>query len=425
MRFGPGAEEPMPAWFPRPSCPEEFYWQLFQLPWCERLHEEAAIKLMYCPASELYCQPTAEQAKQLWRARWDAEEFLWLDAEKAKLAAWMELPGPWASCTDSYPEEFGGYPAELGKMNARFSELQLTGPPYEECTALAERNPLPSDNWVLFQDEGHLYFFADELELSDEEKAKLRKIVSVTTLLHHSWHPFKELKMSERIANKRNHPPGDRYYMKDAEQIRALWELERRLGTEAHVQAERMAHLKPYQCNAKSMFLYRWFMRDHPELEWYRTEKYVADKARRICGSADLIFRNWQTGKFYLGDIKTCFELRRSGFCRCSRACEVDEATGEQRMFCLPGARFKCKRYGVFPSNSRTEDCNVEHYRQQLTIYRYYFEENDKLEFYGQCMIGINPRQQDYICIEVEPNVPLLLDTFAWRERQLLEPDTH
>ena len=421
MVFGPANQPSFPASYPRPRCPEEFFWQLFLQPWRAVLHEEAAIKLISCPESDLFCQADLEQACQLWKAHWDTDGYEWLDTEKAKLADWMHIPRGWASCIDDSPTEFFGYP-DLGRVDCHFSQIQLTGPPYEECTELALKNPLPSDHWVIFQDEGHLYFFADEAGLSDEEKAKLRKIVSVTTLLHHSWHPFKELKMSLRIANSKKHRLGDRYYMKDQEQIRAMWELERRVGTEVHVQSERMANGQTYQHNAKELFLYRWFMRDHPELEWFRTEKYVADKARRICGSADLIFRNKNTGLFYLGDLKTCYELRRQGFCMCQRGCEIDPDTGTQRGFCYPGGRFKCKRYGVFPSNSKTDDCNVEHYRQQLTIYRYYFEMNDGLEFYGQGMIGLNARQQDYIFIETEPNIPLLADTLAWRERQLQEP---
>lgn len=403
--------------YPRPRCPEEFYWQLFQVPWQGFLHEEAAVKLWACRDSQWYCASSLLVIQEAWYAEWTTGNYSLLDREKANLVEWMNVPGGWAMCLDPEPDAFVDYP-DLSGIDCRFFALVLTGPPYEECTELQEKNPLASDSWVTFQDEGHLYFFTDESSLSPEQKAALIKITSVTTLLHDSWWPFEEEVMAKQCAASTRYAPGDRYYEKAEDEIKEMWEFDRCIGTQMHYEGECLGNQRVYQYNAKEIFLYRWWLRDHPELEFYRTEKRVADKKRRIAGSADLIFRNRLTGLFYLADLKRCWEIRSQGFCRCYRETVVD-ATGDRKTVCRTRPGQVCKRYGRMPANSETDDCNLEHYRQQLTIYRFYFESNDKLKFYGQEIICLNPRQQDYISIQVEPNVPLLFDTLKHREAQI------
>jgi hypothetical protein len=400
--------------YPRPDRPEEFYWQLFQQPWQAQLHEEAAVKLWACPSSEWHCASSLAVIQEAWAAEWSTGNYSLLDREKGALVDWMQVPGGWALCLDEAPESFTGYP-DLAQLDCRFFDLVLTGPPYEECTELQEKNPLDSDSWVTFQDEGHLYFFTDEAHLSAEEKAALPKITSVTTLNHHSWWPFNEPVMAKACAGSRTNP---RYSDKSEREVLEMWEFDRCIGTQMHFEGECLGNGRTYQYNAKEMFLYRWWLRDHPELEFYRTEKRVADKQRRIAGSADLIFRNKDTGIFYLADLKRCWEIRYQGFCRCYRETLID-ANGVQKTVCRTRPGQECKRYGRMQSNSETDDCNLEHYRQQLTVYRYYFEKNDKLKFYGQSLIVLNPRQQDYISIAVDLNIPLLFDTLKHREEEL------
>lgn len=295
-----------------------------------------------------------------------------------------------------------------------FEKLVLTGPPYEDCTVLSKRNPLPSDGKVIFQSEGHLYFFTHELDLPEEEKELLAPIKSVTGIVHRPFRPFNEPEMArKKAARSDQYPPDSDYYQLNYDQILELWEMDRRLGTEMHDSAERKLNGLPYQDKTKEMWMLENFLRDHPHLEIYRTESYVHDVARRICGSADALFFNHLTGRYLLVDFKRCREIRTQGYCECRR-CYRDG-----KWVCGPVFGKPCTRYGPTPASQDVEDCNLEHYRLQLTLYRYYFELNDNLDIEGQALLVLNPTQENYFFMPVEFNAELLLEVLDEREQEV------
>lgn len=206
---------------------------------------------------------------------------------------------------------------------------------------LAVKNKHPFDDHVVFDEEPHDYYIDGSKE----------NIISATTFIHQFFHHFDPDKAINMIFRNRKYKtdPTYKYYKLCREDIKEMWGKNGKdaseQGTELHLYIELFLNGIPRNNSSIEATYFHEFMKDHPDLEIYRTEMIVFSKELLLAGSIDAIFRN-PDGSLSLCDWKRSKEIKFEPF---------RNQRGKAPFTNLP-------------------DCNYYHYCLQLNLYRMMLE---------------------------------------------------
>lgn len=255
---------------------------------------------------------------------------------------------------------------------------------------LAQRHAHPRDELIFFQEEGHLYTIRD-LEGHP---------ISVTTLIHFFFPEFDADVVIDKMMASRNWPVS-KYYGMSKDEIKSLWETMRddaaKAGTAMHKSIEEFLNLPELdQESVRKAFFesgklpssvpqtqeFCHFLRYWDDLlsstpyRPYRTEWLVFDSDKRLSGSIDLILHNPCSEKkdeIVIVDWKRSKEIKWSNNWERGRECF-----------------------------SHLDNCNWNHYRLQLNIYRHLLETHYGKRVIDMYLVVLHPNNDSYVKITIE-----------------------
>lgn len=230
---------------------------------------------------------------------------------------------------------------------------------------LEQENQHERDSHITFDEEPHIYTIDGDSDY-----------MSVTTWNHSHFSPFDA---DTVITNMMNSPkwPNNKYYGKTADEIKTLWENNRKeasvAGTKLHLDIEYYYNKLPVNNDSIEYKYFMNFLRDFPHLKPYRTEWMIWDKELRFAGSIDMVFEN-PDGTLLIYDWK--------------RSKGIDKST----------------RYMKFSHTeciSHIPDTNFWHYCLQLNTYKAILEKNYGKTISGMALVCLHPNKNNYQLIPV------------------------
>ena len=281
-----------------------------------------------------------------------------------------------------------------------------------------------------------------EVAMDGNRKEHGGTYVSVTTACHQGFTPFdSETKTVEIAASCR---PGSYYYGLSAHEMARVWTYARDAGTLMHEQIERFYngewsldtleaqerhglntfswreqdHFRAFvaelprrdvfyngrwtreqlECGTTSLLTpeleqFLLFQDDHPHLKPYRTEWIVFDETLRLVGAIDMVFWDERLQCHCIYDWKRTRALRTSNW---------------------EGTR------GSAWWSEHLVDCNVEHYRLQLSTYKLILERQYGLTIAEMWLVRCHPEATRYEKRQVHWDASLMHNMVAARMHQLL-----
>lgn len=234
------------------------------------------------------------------------------------------------------------------------------------------------DDYIQFQEEGHLYFIYNK----DGSINELDRI-SVTTLIHHCFPQFDADACITKMMNGRNWKLS-KYYGKGREEIKDEWDKSGKKaaadGTFGHFNAELTLNgIKVINNSIRHQYFlnfWRDFREKYPQFHPYRTEQTVfyenfGKNNVNLCGSIDLQLED-DDGNTILIDHKYSKEIKRSN------------------------------RYEKgLPPFHYMDNCNYNHYTLQLNIYRHILETKYNKNVIFMMLTVFHENNDTYQCIEV------------------------
>jgi ATP-dependent exoDNAse (exonuclease V) beta subunit len=255
---------------------------------------------------------------------------------------------------------------------------------------LARLNAHERDPYITFDEGPHEYTVHGE-----------KGYTSVTTWNHMLFAPFEEEKMIKKIVGSKKWRTDTtyKYYQKTAEEISEMWRINRDeasgAGTQLHFNIECFYNKIPVENASIEYQYFLRFVEDYPNLEAYRTEWCVYHEELKLSGSIDMVFRDKETGEFYIYDWKRSKEI-------------VYESYGNKT--------------SPVPCIHQMPDCNFWHYSLQLNTYREILETKYGMKITGMFLICIHPDNpyETYERIEVHDLRREIGDLFEFRRKLLL-----
>jgi hypothetical protein len=228
------------------------------------------------------------------------------------------------------------------------------------------RNEHPRDKHLVFHEPSHTYYIDGDST----------GVTSVTSLLHCFFPHFEP----DIIIDKMMKSPKwkeNKYYGKTKEEIKALWNENGRVaseaGTKMHLAIEMYlndaGHLIPEEVLATPEWKYFMkFWKDHgDDLEPWRLEFEVWVKEIKLAGSIDAVFRRKSDGKYLIYDWKRSKEIKT----------ENSFESGYAPLDHLPNT-------------------NYWHYTAQLNVYRYILENYYDMEVADMYLVIMHPDNKSY-----------------------------
>ena len=226
------------------------------------------------------------------------------------------------------------------------------------ATYLSTLNAHERDQYIEFYEPTHVYTVKGNSEYT-----------SVTTWNHSHFSDFDADKIIDgMINNGKLEDPSYKYYGMTREEIKGKWAQNGKeasgAGTKTHL------HIEYYYNNMKvtdDSIEYEYFMnfvKDYPQLEAYRTEWCVYDEDLKIAGSIDMLFKDADSGEFYIYDWKRSKEIKFEGF------------NGKK-------AKTECIRH--------IDDANFWHYSLQLNVYRKILCSHYGINVVKLCLVILHP----------------------------------
>lgn len=256
---------------------------------------------------------------------------------------------------------------------------------------LARVNAHERDQYISFDEGPHIYTVHGDTTYT-----------SVTTWNHHLFEKFDADAVAKNILKKRKwkNDPTYKYYQKSLEEIKAMWSSTEasEAGTKMHFDIE--CYYNGLEVNNDSIE-YKYFMefaRDYAHLEPYRTEWCVYYEELKLSGSIDMVFRDKNTGEFYIYDWKRTKGIEFEGF-------------GGKKSH--------------VPCIAHLDDSNFWHYSLQLNTYRAILEEKYGMKISGMYLIVLHPNNLcgTYDRIQCHDLRKEIADIFAMR-RKMVEDGT-
>ena len=269
----------------------------------------------------------------------------------------------------------------------------------EKLNTLEERNPLPRDSRIVFEEEHHRYYIDGEV----------RAPRSVTQLVHEVAQEFDAPTAIAAMRRGRNwsrrrgeflRPDGTE--MSD-EEIAARWAENGRVqssrGTLMHFHIEQFLNgavvEQPHSPEFAMFLRFREDFMVARGLEPLRTELSLFHCGLRAAGQADLIARDTETGRIVILDWKRSKEIK-----------------------------YKNPYQRLRPPLDHLSDCNYNLYSLQLNVYRYILETEYGMSVSGMYLGVFHPNEVGPVCIEVprlEREVAMLVE-HEKRERGATDP---
>lgn len=328
---------------------------------------------------------------------------------------------------------------------------------------LAEKNAHPRDQRVRFIDDvgQHEYCIYDEQgRPKDGNRGPGHTYASVTTVCHHGFGEFNGAEKAKLVFSKL-HPRSYYYGIRSPEELtRTWWEWDpvkkrrvkketgiwpyvRDAGTIMHEMIEdhengkwSLATLDEQEEEGRNDFSHRFhahfraftdefphlahfynrrwtreqleagttsllppemeyflnFKYDHPHLVPYRTEWYVFDEALRIVGAIDMLYWDAKLEAYCIYDWKRSRQLRDRDY---------DGAMGTAWY------------------NAHMDDCNIQHYRLQLCMYKLILERNYGMRIAELWLVRCHPDAKNYQLLQVHWDDALMANVAAARARQV------
>jgi hypothetical protein len=232
----------------------------------------------------------------------------------------------------------------------------------------ADRWQHPRDAHIRFHSENHQYYIHGSSD-----------VVSVTELAQSFFPEFDSKRVSERIANRANHP-NSKYFGMTAQAIRAKWEKDakasRVAGTALHEAVTQKLKGTGVESALPAMRHFSAFMQDHHPLEVCRTEWRIYDEEAMVAGTLDALFQD-ESGRLVLCDWTRSKKIKR----------ENDWQNGLTLLSHLP-------------------DANYWHKAVQLSLYAAILQDRYDCSVDRQYLVGLHPQQDSYQKFEL----PTLLD---------------
>lgn len=231
---------------------------------------------------------------------------------------------------------------------------------------LWKKNEQPRDKRLVFHEPSHTYY------IDGDSKG----VISVTGFLHAFFGHFDADGTIDKMMKSPKWPQ-NKYFGMTKEQIKALWNENGRIaseaGTKMHLAIEMFmndaTHLIPDDVLESVEWKYfKKFWKDHgDDLEPWRMEYEVFIEEIKLAGSIDAIFRRKSDGKYLIYDWKRSKEIKT----------ENTFQSGLAPLDHLP-------------------DCNYWHYSLQLNVYRYILEKYYGLEVADMYLVIMHPDNKSY-----------------------------
>lgn len=237
---------------------------------------------------------------------------------------------------------------------------------------LENLHPYSRDSELVFDEPNHTYTVHG------------KPYQSVTQWVDSHFKSFDADEVIQKMMASR-HWTRSKWYGNDPASIKASWkqngEDQAALGTALHADIE-LHYNKPgtVKNDSKEWIQCERFFLDHGHLTPFRTEWRIWDEQIHVAGTIDMVFRN-QDGSVSLYDWKRSKEFKH-----------------ENRW-----------QNAITPELSHLPDCNVSHYRIQLTLYKAILERNYGLTVRDMFLVRFHPNTDSYEKLEVE-EVPQVVE---------------
>lgn len=190
--------------------------------------------------------------------------------------------------------------------------------------------------------------------------------------------------------------PTYKYYGMTKEQILKEWAdngaSASSAGTKMHFDIECDSNGLLVENDSVEYQYYMNFRKDFAHLKPYRTEWMVYYEEYKLSGSIDMVYRDEQTGKFYIYDWKRAKEIKFDDqYC--------DYATSKV----LKG----------------TPNLNFWHYSLQLGIYKKILQDKYGMSIEGMYLVVLHPDQKNYERIKVAPMDEEIGELFEERRQNI------
>jgi hypothetical protein len=257
----------------------------------------------------------------------------------------------------------------------------------EPPTYLAKLHPHERDQRIVFDEGPHIYYIDGCSE----------GYISCTTWNHSHFEHFNADKIIDKMMSSSSWQPGNKYYGKTKDEIKAMWDKNRdesaSAGTKMHYDIECYYNECPNENDSIEYEYFKNFLRDYGDLKPYRTEWTVFHEDVKISGSIDMVFEK-PDGHLLIYDWKRCKEITKTN-------------------------RFN--KWGNKECIEHLPDTNFWHYSLQLNTYKTILEEKyDKIvdELYLVCLHPEN-RNKDYQRIKVANLQEEVQELFKIRKEEI------
>ena len=252
---------------------------------------------------------------------------------------------------------------------------------------LSKLNVHPRDEFFSFEEVPHIYTVCGERGT----------YTSVTTFVHKQFPHFdKEGIVNNIIRGKKMKDPTYKYYGMTKADILKMWAdngaSASGAGTQMHYDIECDSNGMEVVNDSVEYQYYLNFRKDFASLKPYRTEWMVYYEEIKLSGSIDMVYRDEETGKFYIYDWKRSKEIK------------YDD------QFC---------DYAKNPILKSVPNLNFWHYSLQLGVYKKILEDKYDIKIEGMFLVILHPDQTKYERIEVAPLEEEIAKLFEERRQNI------
>lgn len=260
---------------------------------------------------------------------------------------------------------------------------------------LAFRNAQPFDKHITFIGGlAHKYTitqwtgdrFVITTPMSKNNPLFMRGLLSVTTFVHHLFPEFDKV---DALAKGRRGRNRRKYEGRTDEEVWQEWEDNRiksaNDGTIMHENIENYYNNLPHQTDTKEFQLFWQYQQNLIEenrIRPWRTEMMVTDLDLMLVGSIDMIYEFIQADEQFTENGK-----RRLVLADWKRSKEIKMSNHWQQ--------------GCVSLTKDIDDCNYEHYRMQLNIYKIILERRYNVVVIEMYLIVLHPNQDDYMKVPI------------------------
>ena len=265
--------------------------------------------------------------------------------------------------------------------------------------ALCYRNFHRRDLRVVFREEGHEYrllcFDSTHgfYQMSNTEQSPPhRRLLSVTTFVHTLFPDLDSVVLATETLARRagwRDQSTNEYAGMTAEEVCARWQAIKdeaaERGTAMHANLENYYNEWAHSRHTKEFALFQEFEQAlvHGKLRAFRTEWILYNERWRLVGSVDILYE-------YVDEVR-----------------RAPDAQGKKHLVLMDWKRSRqikrhgFGRWGCVPATADLPDCNLEHYRLQLQLYKALLEAEYDVVIDAMYIVVLHPDQEHYETIEV------------------------